>query len=69
MLDRRSDHKRRARQARYRERQRLGICLWRVEITAERYETLTRLGYLRNGVTDPREGGQAIERLIDGIEI
>jgi hypothetical protein len=71
VLDR-SGHKlvkQRARQARYKERQRAGVVVWRVEINEARYEKLTRLGYLRAGVTDPGQGAKALERLIDGIEL
>jgi hypothetical protein len=71
MLDR-ANHKRlkaRERQRTYKARLRAGVTVWRVEIDETRYTKLVRLGYLRGDVTDAREGGEAIGRLIDGIDL
>ena len=72
MLDSTTDHKRlqrRARQARYKARQRACVTVWPIEIDAAPYTKLVRLGYLNAGTTDAREGGRAVEQLLDNIQL
>jgi len=59
MLDHSSDHKRRARQARYRERRRAGIVIWYVAIDARRFDMLVKLNYLNPLTTDAKARGQS----------
>src|SRR5262245_22307358 len=69
MLDKRTDDKlkraqqKRERQARYRQRLKAGIVCARVELTARRFDVLTRLGHLRQDAISQREIEAAIGKL------